>query len=132
MSTPTIQGNMLTQADTCEPCTEYVYSPKNTFTETVISQFNWVCDFSFFPSNSISTAIFMMGLLVGAVGFGYLSDRIGRKNGLMVASICSFITNAALFFDRDKNTFWTEISIIQIQTTKRVTVTTGNYVNLVI
>ena len=102
MSTPTIQGNMLTQADTCEPCTEYVYSPNNTFTETVISQFNWVCDFSFFPTNSISTAIFMMGLLVGAVGFGYLSDRIGRKNGLMVASICSFITNGALFFDRDE------------------------------
>ena len=58
-----------------------------------------------FPMNSISTSIFMAGLLAGALGFGNLSDRIGRRNGLLVAMLCGFISNLALYFVNDPITF---------------------------
>jgi len=90
---------------TCSPCEEYIYSPNNTFSQTVITQFDWVCDTSVFPMNSISTSIFMAGLLAGALGFGNLSDRIGRRNGLLVAMLCGFISNLALYFVNDPITF---------------------------
>ena len=36
---------------TCSPCDEYIYSPNNTFTQTVITQFDWVCDTSGMVTN---------------------------------------------------------------------------------
>ena len=47
----------------------------------------------------------MAGLLAGALGFGNLSDRIGRRNGLLVAMLCGFISNLALYFVNDPITF---------------------------
>ena len=47
----------------------------------------------------------MAGLLAGALGFGNLSDRIGRRNGLLVAMLCGFISNLTLYFVNDPITF---------------------------
>jgi len=74
---------------------------------TAVTQFNWLsqCDPNIFSANSISTSIFMAGLLAGAIGFGNLSDRIGRRNGLLVAMVCGFFSNLALFFINDPYSF---------------------------
>ena len=71
---PWIDANsLITNETACSKCSEYVYSSDNTFTETVSTQFNWVCDDSTIPIDSISTCIFMCGLFFGAQGFGILS-----------------------------------------------------------
>ena len=72
---------------------EYVYSPNNTFTETAVTQFHWVCDDANIPISSVSTCIFMCGLFFGALGLGNLSDAIGRKNTMLVSVIGSVIVN---------------------------------------
>lgn len=96
----------LTDVAECSVCDKsYFYSPSNTFTQTAITQFNWVCDDSIVPVSSISTSIFMLGLLFGALGFGNLSDRIGRKKGLMVAMVCGFVTNLVLVWIHDPYLF---------------------------
>ena len=60
----------------CAQCSSgYKYSPSNTFTSTVVTQFDWVCDTSIMPASSISTSVIMIGLLFGALGFGNLSGK---------------------------------------------------------
>ena len=46
------------------------------FNETVVTQWNLVCENSFYSSLISSLSLF--GLLVGAITFGYLADIIGR------------------------------------------------------
>ena len=40
----------------------------------------------------------MCGLFFGALGFGMLSDFIGRRNGMLVSAICTFIANLSLYW----------------------------------
>ena len=84
---------------------EYVYSPDNTFTETAVTQFHWVCDDANIPISSVSTCIFMCGLFFGALGLGNLSDAIGRKNTMLVSVIGSVIVNTGLIFINDPFAF---------------------------
>ena len=72
--------------DKCSTCDEYVYSPNNTFIETVATQFHWVCDTAAIPVSSISTSIFMCGLFFGALGLGNLSDAIGRRRTMLFSA----------------------------------------------
>lgn len=71
---------------TCSTCDEYVYSPNNTFTQTVVTQFHWLCDTSPIPVSTISTSIFMTGLFFGALGLGNLSDAIGRRRTMLLSA----------------------------------------------
>ncbi|CAG5103766.1 Oidioi.mRNA.OKI2018_I69.chr1.g926.t1.cds [Oikopleura dioica] len=89
----------LIETEKCAKCENgFVYSPNNTFQETVVSRFDWICEESLFPASSISTSLFMLGLLVGALGFGRISDIIGRKRGLMLAHSLCLVTNLLLYW----------------------------------
>ncbi|CAB1340375.1 unnamed protein product [Coregonus sp. 'balchen'] len=63
---------------------------KETFHSTVATEWDLVCDNT--NLNNIGSSIYMFGLLVGAVLFGFLADKYGRRNiilvGLTIQSTC--------------------------------------------
>ena len=81
-------------------------SPKNIFKNTAVTEFNWLCEEnSSINSSELSISIFMLGLLFGAVIFGKISDKIGRKQGLILAFALELITNLLLYFSSDPISF---------------------------
>ena len=64
-------------------CSEYEYS-FYLFDETVDSEFDLICENDF--KSSVISSLSIFGLFLGAVSFGYIADRIGRRNALIIAS----------------------------------------------
>ena len=69
-------------------CDSYNYTFE-LFDETVVTQWDIVCEKSSY--NSLISSLSLGGLLLGALTFGSLGDKIGRKNTLFVSAIGSFI-----------------------------------------
>lgn len=65
-------------------CTEWVYS-KEVFEESFTSEQNFVCDDALKTSHL--QLVYYFGVLVGDLGFGLLSDVIGRKKSFYLACI---------------------------------------------
>ncbi|XP_018372686.1 PREDICTED: organic cation transporter protein-like isoform X2 [Trachymyrmex cornetzi] len=70
-------------------CTEWEYDRK-LFPETIISQWNLVCDRTHYAN--IQQSILMFGVLLGNIIFGSLADRYGRKTPLMVSVILQLLS----------------------------------------
>ncbi|KAH9505323.1 hypothetical protein Btru_058343 [Bulinus truncatus] len=66
-------------------CDKWTYD-RSTFSETFVSQNNWVCDSRDLRSHS--NMIYMAGVLFGSFVCGVMSDRIGRKKTIMLATVC--------------------------------------------
>ena len=64
-------------------CTEYDYS-FYLFDETVDSEFDLICENDF--KSSVISSLSIFGLFLGAVSFGYIADRVGRRNALIITS----------------------------------------------
>ncbi|KAK9884735.1 hypothetical protein WA026_007580 [Henosepilachna vigintioctopunctata] len=76
-------------------CSQHVFN-RSLFSETLITQFDLVCGRSYLAH--MAQTITMLGILFGNLVFGYLSDRFGRKNPLVLAVILQFLAgNAAAF-----------------------------------
>lgn len=56
-----------------ENCTEYSYDHK-IFAKTIISEWNLVCNRAWL--SNLTQTLFMLGILVGNMVFGHLSDRL--------------------------------------------------------
>ena len=67
----------------CAPCSEYNYS-FILFDETVNSEFDLVCDNAY--KSSLVSTLSLAALFFGAIGLGVISDNLGRRNALMIAS----------------------------------------------
>jgi len=67
-----------------EECLEYIYV-SDIFTETIVTEWNLICDKS--DKNSLISSFALSGLLFGALSFGYLGDRIGRKQSLLLSAV---------------------------------------------
>ncbi|XP_068633910.1 organic cation transporter protein-like isoform X2 [Battus philenor] len=65
-------------------CSEFKYD-RNVFHETIISEWDLVCDREWLKS--LTQTFFMLGILVGSMVFGHLSDRFGRRLPF-VAAVC--------------------------------------------
>ncbi|CAH0752514.1 unnamed protein product [Diatraea saccharalis] len=75
-------------------CTSYKYD-HSVFHETIISQWNLVCDREWLKN--LTQTIFMLGILVGNMVFGHLSDRYGRRIpflGAVFLQLISGVTTA--------------------------------------
>ncbi|XP_007654504.2 solute carrier family 22 member 7 [Ornithorhynchus anatinus] len=72
-----------------EPCLDgWVYN-RSQFSSTITTQWDLVCERK--GLNQITVTSFFVGVLVGAVLFGYLADRFGRRPLLLVAYVGSLI-----------------------------------------
>ncbi|XP_060107656.1 solute carrier family 22 member 6-A-like isoform X2 [Heteronotia binoei] len=82
-----------TQADT-EPCHDGWIYDRSIFTNTIIMEWDLVCNLR--TRRQMAQSIYMGGVLVGALAFGSLADRFGRKSVLSwsylqmaVAGLCT-------------------------------------------
>lgn len=76
--------------NTCQAnCTNYEYD-HSTFQETIVSEWNLVCDRAWLKN--LTQTIFMLGILVGNMVFGHLSDRYGRRTPFLAAVFLQLIS----------------------------------------
>ncbi|XP_067657418.1 organic cation transporter protein-like [Haliotis asinina] len=76
-------------------CHRWVYD-QSTFTSTVITQFDMVCDHASFRSHL--NMVGFGGMLAGAVTFGIITDIVGRKRTLLASGVIQMIFGIALAF----------------------------------
>ncbi|KAM9363693.1 uncharacterized protein ABDE67_018963 [Symphorus nematophorus] len=78
------------------PCqTGWVYD-NTTFKSTITSQWDLVCDRR--GKNKATATIFFVGVMFGAVSFGSLSDRFGRRIMLLVSYVSGMLFAVASAF----------------------------------
>ncbi|XP_048363355.1 solute carrier family 22 member 7-like [Sphaerodactylus townsendi] len=65
------------------------------FTSTIATQWNLVCEQR--SLNQATATFFFIGVTLGAVIFGYLSDRFGRKTMLLVSYVCTLVFGLVSF-----------------------------------
>ncbi|XP_072932786.1 organic cation transporter protein-like isoform X2 [Epargyreus clarus] len=73
-------------------CSSYKYD-HSTFEETIISQWDLVCDKAWLKN--LTQTIFMLGILVGNMVFGHLSDRFGRRIPFLGAVFLQLLSGVA-------------------------------------
>nr|CAB3266146.1 organic cation transporter protein-like [Phallusia mammillata] len=86
-------------------CQEFEFE-SSYFTNTIIMEYSLVCDKQVFLA--ITTSMYMAGMWIGSILFGYISDRFGRKCALMLASIGCLVSSLCLYF---ANNVWLFMSI---------------------
>ncbi|PSN44622.1 hypothetical protein C0J52_10016 [Blattella germanica] len=64
--------------------------------ESIISEFNWVCDDSWKPA--LAQSMFFVGSVLGSLGLGIMSDHIGRLPVLILANMIAMVGNIATVF----------------------------------
>ena len=70
----------------CDP-SDLLYD-HSVVTSSVVQEFDLVCQRSYL--SSVFSSLYMLGALVGSYLFGWISDRSGRMNSLMMACLtCS-------------------------------------------
>jgi len=89
--------NLTNEKVYCDSGSEFAYG-EFEMKKTIISEFNMVCDEIFALCRPVAESLFMMGLMVGSLLFGMLSDKIGRRNALLVAILTAFVGNLAGVF----------------------------------
>ncbi|XP_012293903.2 solute carrier family 22 member 16 [Aotus nancymaae] len=85
------------------PCVDgYIYD-QNKWKSTAVTQWNLVCDRKWLAM--LIQPLFMFGVLLGSVTFGYFSDRLGRRVVLWATSSGMFLFGIAAAFAADYYTF---------------------------
>uniref|UniRef100_A0A8C9RBL3 Solute carrier family 22 member 6 n=1 Tax=Scleropages formosus TaxID=113540 RepID=A0A8C9RBL3_SCLFO len=70
----------------------------STFTSTIATEWDLLCDKK--SMSKATTTIFFVGVMIGAMVFGSLSDRFGRRNMLMLSYILGMIFGMASAFSK--------------------------------
>uniref|UniRef100_A0A8C3YLG0 Solute carrier family 22 member 6 n=1 Tax=Catagonus wagneri TaxID=51154 RepID=A0A8C3YLG0_9CETA len=67
---------------TTEPCTNGWIYDNSTFPSTIVAEWDLVC--SHRALRQLAQSMYMVGVLLGTVIFGYLADRLGRRRVLIL------------------------------------------------
>ncbi|XP_029949202.1 solute carrier family 22 member 7-like [Salarias fasciatus] len=78
------------------PCQNGWVYDNSTFKSTITSQWDLVCDRR--SKNKATATIFFIGVMFGAMTFGSLSDRYGRRNLLLVSYVSAMLFAVASAF----------------------------------
>ncbi|XP_014271352.1 organic cation transporter protein [Halyomorpha halys] len=84
-----------TQKPDVTKCKNYIYD-EETFHETIVSEWNLVCDD--LPLRSTAQGSIAIGKLFGAVVFGMISDRYGRKKTFIFSCIMLMVAGPSAAF----------------------------------
>ncbi|KAF6116145.1 solute carrier family 22 member 16 [Phyllostomus discolor] len=85
------------------PCLDgYIYDNSKWYS-TVVTQWDLVCNREWFAR--LIQPTFMFGVLLGALIFGYLSDRVGRRMVLLSTSMGMYVFGIAAAFMLDYYSF---------------------------
>uniref|UniRef100_A0A8D2E0X1 Solute carrier family 22 member 6 n=1 Tax=Sciurus vulgaris TaxID=55149 RepID=A0A8D2E0X1_SCIVU len=79
---PFPSGTEANGTEVTEPCTDGWIYDNSTFPSTIVSEWNLVC--SHRALRQLAQSLFMVGVLLGAMVFGYLADRLGRRKVLIL------------------------------------------------
>ncbi|XP_008514012.1 solute carrier family 22 member 7 isoform X2 [Equus przewalskii] len=75
------------------PCPQGWEYDRSEFSSTIATEWDLVCEQK--GLNRAASTFFFAGVLVGAVAFGYLSDRFGRRRLLLVAYVSVLVLGLA-------------------------------------
>ncbi|XP_023368628.1 solute carrier family 22 member 7 isoform X2 [Otolemur garnettii] len=75
------------------PCSQGWEYDHTEFSSTIATEWDLVCEQK--GLNRATSTFFFAGVLVGAVAFGYLSDRFGRRRLLLVAYVSALVLGLA-------------------------------------
>ncbi|XP_078256022.1 solute carrier family 22 member 16, partial [Rhinoraja longicauda] len=85
------------------PCLDgYVYD-RSHITDSIVTEWDLVCDRAWLAQ--LTQPIFMLGVLLGAVAFGDIADRLGRRSILWFTSVSQFVFGVAVAFTNDYYSF---------------------------
>ncbi|XP_034835712.1 organic cation transporter-like protein [Maniola hyperantus] len=83
-------------------CVKYAYDSA-PFENTIITEWGLVCERTWMAS--FAQMVLQLGVLIGSVVFGFLSDRYGRKNTFLASIIAVILIGFAASFAPDYITF---------------------------
>ncbi|XP_029097656.1 solute carrier family 22 member 7 isoform X2 [Monodon monoceros] len=86
-------GEQLEGEPSTVPCPQGWEYDHSEFSSTIATEWDLVCEQK--GLNRATSTFFFAGVLVGAVAFGYLSDRFGRRRLLLVAYVSSLVLGLA-------------------------------------
>ncbi|CAH1268955.1 SLC22A5 [Branchiostoma lanceolatum] len=86
-----------------EKCDQGWWYDRSQYHESIFTEFDLVCENK--AMSNIAQALYMLGVLLGSVGFGQLSDIIGRKKTMLPCLILQIIFGVAAAFAPNLTSF---------------------------
>ncbi|KAK3506862.1 hypothetical protein QTP70_030152, partial [Hemibagrus guttatus] len=85
-----------------ESCSGYVFD-RSQVEQSIVTEWDLVCEKEWLAK--ITQPTFMLGVLIGALLFGDMADRVGRRPILMATSVCQFAFGVTVAFTGNYYTF---------------------------
>ncbi|XP_032138951.1 solute carrier family 22 member 6 [Sapajus apella] len=79
-----------------EPCTDGWIYDNSTFPSTIVTEWDLVC--SHRALRQLAQSLYMVGVLLGAMVFGYLADRLGRRKVLILNYLQTAVSGTCAAF----------------------------------
>ncbi|XP_037093856.1 organic cation transporter protein-like isoform X2 [Pollicipes pollicipes] len=83
-------------------CSQYVYD-KSVMHSTVVSEFQLSCGRDWLPT--LANSLYMVGMFVGSLVIGHISDRFGRKTAMLLSFLVLGVASTATVFVKSFGVF---------------------------
>ncbi|XP_003798746.1 solute carrier family 22 member 6 isoform X2 [Otolemur garnettii] len=93
---PFPNGTEANSTGATEPCTNGWIYDNSTFPSTIVTEWDLVC--SHRALRQLAQSLYMVGVLLGAMMFGYLADRLGRRKVLILNYLQTAVSGTCAAF----------------------------------